>query len=434
MNRNERQVLFLTTTGHGLCHVFVLIFPAVLGLLVRAFSSGPSPDELFQAALFGDVFARHLWRGYSILSAVGTVGYAAFGFCAVPWGALVDRLGPVRIIRAFFFGAAGAMGLIAVSTSLTMLAVGMFCLGLFAGAYHPSGLSLISLAVRAKGRAMGYHGMAGNLGLGLAPFLAASLAAAVGWRWTYGVFALVALAVGGATFVLSIRVSPREIASNPAPRTGSNPGPPAGPVGPAEHHVVTWRAFVAPSLLILFGVAVFNGLAYRGTMTFLPTMFEYNFNHSLFGLDDLSRAGMLATIVLLVGIGGQYASGRLIDRIGGERIMVIGAALVVPFLLLMAFTAQLGLLLVSLGFALFHFSTQPAGNFLVSRYTPDRIRGLAYGVYFSMTFGMGSAGAALSGWLFDRWGFKVLLSALAGLVVVAALLAWCLYRRRDRAG
>jgi MFS family permease len=428
MNRNERQVLFLTTAGHGLCHVFVLIFPAVLGLLVKRFAGGDAPAGVFETALFGDVFAREPAGGYSLLAAVGTVGYAAFGFCAVPWGALVDRLGPVMIVRTFFFGAAGAMGLIAVSNSLTMLGVGMFFLGMFAAAYHPSGLSLISLAVRQKGRALGYHGMAGNLGLGLAPFMAASLAAAVGWRWTYGAFALVALAVGAATFVLNIRVAPEAVSSNPGPGAGSNPEPPSAAIP-----VPTWRAFIAPSLLILFGVAIFNGLAYRGTMTFLPTMFEFNFGPSLLGLDQLTRAGMLATIVLLVGIGGQYASGRLIDRVGGERIFFLGAALVVPFLVLMAFTTNLTLLLVSLGFALFYFSTQPAGNFLVSRYTPDRVRGLAYGVYFSMTFGVGSAGAALSGWLYDHWGFPVLLSVMAGVVVMAAVLAWWLYLRRDRA-
>ncbi len=427
MNRDERQVLFLTTTGHGLCHVFVLIFPAVLGLLVKQFAGGAQPSGLFETALFGDVFARDPVGGYSLLSAVGTVCYAAFGFCAVPWGALVDRLGPVRVIRTFFFGAAGAMGLIAASTSLTMLTAGMFCLGLFAGAYHPSGLSLISLAVREKGRALGYHGMAGNLGLGLAPFLAASLAAALGWRLTYGVFAVVALVVGGATFFLSIPIESQKTTPNPG---ATNPG---GSAGPDEKPVLTWRAFVAPSLLILFGVAVFNGLAYRGTMTFLPTLFEFKFDYSFLGLSDLSRAGMLATIVLLVGIGGQYVSGRLIDRIGGERIMVISSALVVPFLLLMSFLSNLGLLVVSLGFALVYFSAQPAGNFLVSRYTPDRVRGLAYGVYFSMTFGVGSVGAALSGWLYDHWGFPVLLPTLAGLVLVAALLSWWLYLRRDRA-
>ncbi|MBU0515006.1 MAG: MFS transporter [Proteobacteria bacterium] len=421
MTTNERYVLFLTMMSHGLCHVFVLIFPAVLGLLVQHFMPGPTPEGLSRMVLFGlgegSVFSRELWGGYSILTVVGTVGYAAFGFFAVPWGWLVDRLGPVRVIRIFILGAGLSMGLIAVSPSLVMLAVGMFCLGLFAGAYHPSGLSLISLAVTERGRAMGYHGMAGNLGLGLAPFLAASVAAALDWRWTYGVFALVALTLGLASFLLPIRVERRPQSVNPGP--GPNP---AG-----------WRSLVAPALLILFGVAIFNGLAYRGAMTFLPTLFESNFRYSLFGLNNLAQAGMLATIVLLVGIAGQYTSGRLIDRVGGERIVLAAAALGLPFLFLMALTTNLWLMAVSLGFAFFHFATQPAGNYLLSVYTPDEKRGLGYGVYFSMIFGMGSAGAALSGWLFDWWGFEVLFITLSGLFAMAGLLALCLVLRRGRA-
>ncbi len=421
MTTNERSVLFLTMMSHGLCHVFVLIFPAVLGLLVHHFVSGPTPEGLSRMVLFGlgqvSVFSRELWGGYGTVTAVGTVGYAAFGFFAVPWGWLVDRLGPVQVIRIFILGSGLSMGLIAFSQSLVMLAGGMFCLGLFAGAYHPSGLSLISLVVVERGRALGYHGMAGNLGLGLAPFLAATVAAVLGWRWTYGVFALVALTLGLASFLLPIRVERRPQSANPVP-------------GP---HPAGWRVLVAPALLLLFGMAIFNGLAYRGAMTFLPTLFESNFHYSLFGINDLAQAGLLATIVLLVGIAGQYTSGRLIDRIGGDRVILAALALGLPFMFLMALTTNLWLLVVSLGFAFFFFGTQPAGNYLLSEYTPDQKRGLGYGVYFSMTFGVGSAGAALSGWLFDWWGFEVLFITLSGLFASAGLMALLLVLRQGRA-
>jgi MFS family permease len=84
--------------------------------------------------------------------------------------------------------------------------------------------------------------------------------------------------------------------------------------------------------------------------------------------------------------------------------------------------------------AFFHFLTQPAGNHLVADFTPPRLRGLGYGLYFLMTFGAGALGASLGGWVSERVGlayaFPALAAVLAPCLVAMAVLA-ALARRRE---
>ena len=73
--------------------------------------------------------------------------------------------------------------------------------------------------------------------------------------------------------------------------------------------------------------------------------------------------------------------------------------------------------MIRLGLAFFHFLTQPVGNQMVAEFTPPRLRGLGYGIYFFMTFGAGSAGAMLSGWVSDKVGLAKMFPALAAVLV-----------------
>src|SRR5256885_15201761 len=76
-------------------------------------------------------------------------------------------------------GCALSLALVAAAPSFPVLAIGLVLLGLSAGVYHPSGLSLLSrgVASRERGRAIGIHGVGGSFGEALAPTFAALFAA-----------------------------------------------------------------------------------------------------------------------------------------------------------------------------------------------------------------------------------------------------------------
>ena len=86
----------------------------------------------------------------------------------------------------------------------------------------------------------------------------------------------------------------------------------------------------------------------------------------------------------------------------------------------------------AMGVAFFHFLTQPAGNYMVADFTPPRLRGLGYGVYFFMSFGAGSVGASLGGYISERAGLGQTFPVLAVVLVpsVLAMLMLIYLRRR----
>jgi hypothetical protein len=58
---------------------------------------------------------------------------------------------------------------------------------------------------------------------------------------------------------------------------------------------------------------------------------------------------------------------------------------------------------------------------MVAHFTPPRLRGLGYGLYFFMTFGAGSLGATLAGWVSERADLARAFPALAVVVIPAVL-------------
>jgi MFS family permease len=249
--------------------------------------------------------------------------------------------------------------------------------------------------------------MAGNLGVAGASVIAGTLGAVVGWRWAIALLPGTGFLLGARTLLL------------PAPEL---------------HRIKSrqgrgrWNAFV-----MLLVATVFMGMVYRGITTFLPKFFAVSFakDHSF----STAIGGALTTIALLVGLGGMYVAGRMIDR--GSRpvtIFLIGAVFQTPFLLMIGWVSVTPLVPLFMGVSFFHFFTQPAGNHMVAEFTPPRLRGLGYGVYFLMTFGAGSLGAIVAGWVSENVGLQSVFPVLAGVllpsILAIVLLGWI--GRRDR--
>jgi len=116
------------------------------------------------------------------LGVVVTFGYGLFGLGALPGGILVDRIGSRRLISACLFGMGLSYVLLGLAPSMLVVAVALVLWGVAASVYHPAGLSLISKGVEERGTGLAYHGIAGNLGIGLGPLLAAILLLFVEWR------------------------------------------------------------------------------------------------------------------------------------------------------------------------------------------------------------------------------------------------------------
>jgi len=385
MTRDQQSVLTTTCLSHSLIHVYELSVPALLWLIQSEFRT----DDFEMGAIA---------TAYALL----------FGLGALPAGALVDRMGSKPLLLGCLWGGSAAMIGMALSPSVPAFAACAGLMGLALSIYHPAGTALITHAMPATGRVFALHGMAGNLGVAGSSVLAGVLGALLGWRWAIGLLALAGLVLGARALLLPAPEL-REIRSRP---------------GHGDRR----------SFALLLVATMFMGMVYRGLTTFLPKFFAVSYS------DDASAGtalgGALTTAALLVGLGGMYVAGRMIDRgTHPARVFLLGAVLQGPFLLSIGFAGGSPLVPLFMGVAFFHFFTQPAGNRLVADFTPPRLRGLGYGIYFLMTFGAGSLGASFGGWVSKHMGLRAAFPALVGFlgpsIVAMALLVW-IARRRHR--
>jgi MFS family permease len=365
VNREEKKIMRLTTASHGLVHLLEGVLPPLIPLLILEFNTD-----------------------YFHLGMVVTVFSYAFGFGSLPAGILADRVGPRRLISVYLFGAGVLAILVLGARSLWTYGVIMGLIGMFCSTYHPASNTLISLAIKEKGKGFGIHGIAGSLGVAVVPVVSAWIAWAMGWRAPHVAFGVLGILIG----FYSLTV--------PARRPETKPGSFSGVEEKGE------RSLSVLTLITFFLSATALGLSYKGIMTFLPTYMGQKVQLGFLNLDTVALGGTVATVALLSGALGQYLAGRLTDRYPPEKVYLGAVALGTIFVFMMSVTANLVLVVSAILYAFFYFSTQPTQNYLLSRYLPKHRHGLGYGIHFFVTFGVGSTAAAVCGYLADRFGLE----------------------------
>lgn len=387
-------MIVFACASHFLCHIYVLILPAVLPLVIEEFS-----------------------QGYFSIGVIANIAYLFFGFGALVAGPLVDRVGGRRVAAIFLLGAPCASILVAMASSVYLFAFGLLILGASASLYHPAGLALLSRSTSRTGHAMGLHGMAGNMGLACAPVVAGSIAAIWGWRAAYGILAVPGFALGLASWRL-------RFSDDHADRS----------MGEGESLRTWFRENARSPVWLLFGVGVLAGVSYRGLMTFLPTYLGELYAGGGATGSGVAVGGVLATGALLLGVVGQYIGGRASDSFRPERLLFLAILVSLPFMAMVGFGTGPWILAWAALFSFFHFSGQPITNLLLSKYTDERFRGRIYGLYFTASFGLGSFGASLCGYLADTYGLAWIFRSLVILILVSLGLSGLLLRRRRSIG
>ena len=367
MNPEEKKIIGLTTTSHGLVHLYEGVLPPLLPLVMAEFGT-----DYFTMGIIVSVFSY------------------AFGLGSLPAGILADKIGPRRLVSLYLFGAGAAGVLVLPAGSLLFYAIVMGLMGAFCSTYHPAANTLISLGIREKGNAFGIHGIAGSIGIAVVPALSAWIGTRLGWRAPHVFFGLIG--IGAGFFSLTLPRFPVIQNGNPAE---------IGPRRVAEKDVSIL------SLIFFFLSATALGLSYKGIMTFLPTYMGQNIHVGFLKMDVVAVGGDFATLALISGAFGQYVSGRLTDKYPVEKIYLGTVVMGTIFVFVMSVAKGFLLVLAAVFYAFFYFAVQPAQNFIVSKYLPQHRQGLGYGILFILTFGVGSTAAAVSGYLADRYGLQM---------------------------
>lgn len=379
--KNTRYLVPFLNLGHLLDHLSMLVFPTVVVALARAWH-----------------------QSYSELLPLALGGFIAFGAFALPAGWLADHWSRHRMMAVFFFGVGTSLFLTGFAQSPWQIAAGLTLTGVFAAIYHPVGIAMLVSTPAKMGKALGWNGLYGNLGLASAALVAGALMDLAGWRAAFFVPGLAAIAAGVA--FLALVPDPGRVAKT------------SRSIGLHVDRRTMTRIFG-----ILLIATACGGIIFNSTTVSMPKVFDERL-HALtqtnFGI------GALVALVYTVAAFAQVLMGTLIDRADLRRLM-IGVALVqIPLLYLAANLEGWAMLGAALLVMLAVFGQIPLNDAIVGRYIADEYRARVLAVRYVVSLGVAAVGVPLvAGLHATSGGFRYVFYVLAALA--SGMLAMSLF-------
>jgi len=339
----NRWLVPFINLGHLLDHLAMLVFPTAVVAIGREWD-----------------------RPYSELLPLALGSFIAFGAFAIPAGWLADHWSRYKVMALFFFGIGASLFLTGFAQTPWLIAAGLTLTGAFAAIYHPVGIAMLVAAPENMGRALGWNGLWGNLGLATAALLTGALVDAFGWRaafWVPG-----ALCMGaGAAFLALVR-DPGKVKKS------------SKSLGLHVDARMMTRIFA-----IMLVATAFGGIIFNSTTIAMPKVFDERLaalTQTSFGI------GLLVAIVYSTAAFAQVVMGNLIDRMELRRLM-IGVGLVqIPMLWLAANLEGWAMLGVALLMMLAVFGQIPLNDAIVGKYVADEYRARVLGVRYVVSLGV----------------------------------------------
>jgi MFS family permease len=379
--KDAKYLVPFLNLGHLLDHLSMLVFPTVVVALARSWQ-----------------------QSYSELLPLALGGFIAFGAFALPAGWLADHWSRYRMMAVFFFGIGGSLFVTGFAQSPWQIAAGLTLTGMFAAIYHPVGIAMLVSAPAKMGKALGWNGLYGNLGLASAALVAGALMDLAGWRAAFFVPGLAAGAAGVA-FLLLVPDPGR------VPRTSKSIG----------LHVD--RGTMTRIFAILLIATACGGIIFNSTTVSMPKVFDERLRaltQTNFGI------GALVALVYTIAAFAQVLMGTLIDRTELKRLMVGVALVQIPLLTLAANLDGWPMLAAALLMMLAVFGQIPLNDAIVGRYIADEFRARVLAVRYVISLGVAAVGVPLvAGLHATGGGFRYVFYVLAALA--AGMLATSLF-------
>ena len=373
-----RAVSLLLNVGHGIDHMFLLIFATAVAAI---------------AVEFG-------YSNWTDLMPYSVGAFALFGLGALPAGRLGDLWGRRIMMVIFFAGIGAAALLVSLTQNAWQLAAALTLLGAFASIYHPVGIPMVVQNVPNPGAVIGINGLAGNLGIAVAALVTGLLVKWIGWRAAFAI-------PGAITVVCAIvfaNLCPREV-DTPSTRKGGKAKVTLSPAMLARVFLVMTAAAVASSLLFNFTT---NGNAQLLSQGFLGV------------IEDPAVLGALLASIYTIASLAQIVVGRLIDSMPFKPLQLWMSVVQIPLLIFVAHTQDWGLFAALLVVMVFIFGSIPFTDAMIVRYVDDRLRSRVAGMRLTVSFGISSLAVWLLGPMVKGIGFSSALWIMAGIAAIKA--------------
>jgi FSR family fosmidomycin resistance protein-like MFS transporter len=166
--------------------------------------------------------------------------------------------------------------------------------------------------------------------------------------------------------------------------------------------------------VVLMVASIFRAWAIFAALTFLPTyLVSQGYN--------LVMASLIMTLMLLCGVAGQVAGGRISDRFGRKEFMIFALVGAIPFFCLFLVTSGVPAIIALLGFGFCLWATFSVAVAMGHELLPQNV-GLASGVMLGFTIGFGGLGVAVNGLIADHYSLQAALVTIPFVVAIAIVL------------
>jgi FSR family fosmidomycin resistance protein-like MFS transporter len=279
----------------------------------------------------------------------------------IPGGLLADRIDRLKMIAAGLV-VSGVGGILMSQAGNTVMLITFISLFSVAPALlHPPSLSAVGdlIEPRTRGKALGFFGSAGTLGIALGPITLSFLLGVVGWRTVYLLWALPTLLAP--LLILRIRLGrEKDPAGN---RFESNQ---------SSFHILRNLSLVL--VLVILGTRAMGGNAINAYITPYFT--------DRLGVET-STAILVFGLSPLIGVTASAAGGFMVDRFGEKRWFIVSFLSQIVTLSTLALSSSGAPAIVAyLSYSFFGSMEMPAEQSLIAKLTPRSGRGLAFALSF----------------------------------------------------
>lgn len=356
-------------------------------------------------------------RGHAAIVQWSGIAYGATfltaGLLAPVWGRLGDRYGRKPMLVRASLGMAVTMSLMGFATNIWQL-VGLRLLAGIAGGYSSGATILVAVqAPRARSAwALGLLSsgvMAGNL---LGPLVGGALPPLIGIRATFwGAGALIFLAFL-ATALLVREPPQRQHTDEDAPRVGWSQVPGKGAVA---------AMLVTGLLLMIANMSVEPIITvYVATLVHDPAQVTF-------------VAGLVMSAAALGSIVSASQLGKVADRIGHSRVIIVALASAALLLVPQAFvTASWQLVALRFLMGLTLGGLLPCIAAVIRHHVPDHFVGAAMGYSLSSQFAGQVVGPLIGGFIGGQVGMRAVFLGTCVLLLLGAAFNWRMIGPRGR--
>jgi MFS family permease len=382
--------VWLISAGHGLTHWYTATFYILLPLIGKEFG-----------------------LSYTEIGLIMTVQYLAGAISNIPGGMIVDMVGKKGYLMATsLFWVGFPYALMSLSHSFWMLLICVTLVGIGNNLWHPAAIPTLAYRYpERRGLVLSYHGMGGNVGEALAPFVIGILLGWFSWRTVVVINVIPGLTMSALILLLLGAFSMTKTKDDHAINAD------AGTQGIRQYLRDFAGLLKNRSLMLIAASSGFRTMTQAGLLTFLPVYLAYELNYSPFAV------GVCLTVLQVAGFIAAPVGGHLSDKLGRKRVIMSSMLLSGAMILGMAFAGK------SLWFVVF---VALVGFFLyamravLQAWTIESVPKNMAGAGVGLQFGFTSLGAAISpaifGMIADSFDIYKAFYFLAGIIVFANVL------------